>query len=86
MNQSTNATVRQGTAVFATNKLIRNTYILLSLTLLFSAATAGISMVANIPHPGLVITLVGYFGLLFLVQALRNSVWGIVSVLSLIHI
>ena len=83
MNQSTNATVRQGTAVFATNKLIRNTYILLSLTLLFSAATAGISMVANIPHPGLVITLVGYFGLLFLVQALRNSVWGIVSVFAL---
>ena len=40
-------------------------------------------MVANIPHPGLVITLVGYFGLLFLVQALRNSVWGIVSVFAL---
>ena len=72
MNQSTNTVVRRGSseAVFATNKLIRNTYMLLSMTLLFSAATAGISMVTNIPHPGLLITLVAYFGLLFLIQAL----------------
>jgi len=56
---------------------------LLSMTLLFSAATAGISMVTNIPHPGLLITLVAYFGLLFLIQALKDSVWGIVSVFAL---
>ena len=85
MNQSTNTVVRRGSseAVFATNKLIRNTYMLLSMTLLFSAATAGISMVTNIPHPGLLITLVAYFGLLFLIQRLKDSVWGIVSVFAL---
>ena len=85
MNQSTNTVVRRGSseAVFTTNKLIRNTYMLLSMTLLFSAATAGISMVTNIPHPGLLITLVAYFGLLFLIQALKDSVWGIVSVFAL---
>ena len=85
MNQSTNTVVRRGSseAVFATNKLIRNTYMLLSMTLLFSAATAGISMVTNIPHPGLLITLVAYFGLLFLIQRLKDSVWGIVSVYAL---
>ena len=86
MNQSTNTVVRRGRpteAIFATNKLIRNTYMLLSMTLLFSAATAGISMVYNFPHPGMIITLVGYFGLLFLTQALRNSAWGIVSVFAL---
>ena len=85
MNQSTNTVVRRGSseAVFATIKLIRNTYMLLSMTLLFSAATAGISMVTNIPHPGLLITLVAYFGLLFLIQALKDSVWGIVSVFAL---
>ncbi len=85
MNQSTNTVVRRGSseAVFATNKLIRNTYMLLSMTLLFSAATAGISMVTNIPHPGLLITLVAYFGLLFLIQAFKDSVWGIVSVFAL---
>jgi len=85
MNQSTNTVARRGSseAVFATNKLIRNTYMLLSMTLLFSAATAGISMVTNFPHPGLLITLVTYFGLLFLIQAFKDSAWGIVCVFAL---
>ena len=85
MNQSTNTVVRRGSseAVFTTNKLIRNTYMLLSMTLLFSAATAGISMVTNIPHPGLLITLVAYFGLLFLIHAFKNSVLGIACVFAL---
>jgi modulator of FtsH protease len=86
MNQSTNTVVRRGRpteAVFATNKLIRNTYTLLSMTLLFSAATAGISMAYNFPHPGMIITLVGYFGLLFLTAKLKNSAWGIASVFAL---
>ena len=48
------------------NKVLKNTYALLSLTLLFSGAVAGLSMAFNWPHPGLLITLVGYFGLLFL--------------------
>lgn len=80
-----NARVISGgsTSVISTNKLIRNTYSLLSMTLLFSAMTAGLSMMLNLPHPGLLITLVGYFGLLFLTTKLRNSVWGIVSVFAL---
>lgn len=65
------------------NKLIRNTYILLSLTLAFSAATAGISMVFNLPHPGIVITLVGYFGLLFLTTRFRDRALGLVFVFAL---
>ena len=65
------------------NKLIRNTYALLAMTLLFSAATAGISMVFNLPHPGLIITLVGYFGLLYLTHKLQNSVWGLAAVFAL---
>lgn len=65
------------------NKVLRNTYALLALTLLFSAFTAGVSMAFNLPHPGLLITMVGYFGLLFLTQALRNSAWGILSVFAL---
>lgn len=70
-------------SVQETNKLIRNTYILLSLTLLFSAVTAGLAMVFDIPHPGLILTLVGYFGLLFLTTALRNSAWGLLSIFAL---
>lgn len=70
-------------SVLATNKVIRNTYVLLSMTLIFAAITAGAAMALNLPHPGLIITLVGYFGLLFLTSKLRNSAWGIASVFAL---
>jgi modulator of FtsH protease len=70
-------------SVLATNKVLRNTFVLLAMTLLFSAMTAGIAMALNMPHPGLLITLGGYFGLLFITSALRNSPWGLVSVFAL---
>lgn len=73
--------VRSQQSVLVTNKLLRNTYSLLAMTLVFSALTAGLSI--NLPHPGLIITLIGYFGLLFLTTKLRNSVWGIASVFAL---
>lgn len=74
---------QQQLATLATNKVIRNTYLLLSITLLFSALTAGISMSLNLPHPGMILTLVGYFGLLFLTHKFRNSTAGLVSVFAL---
>ncbi len=84
MNTSiTNSTARSQTAVLSTNKVIRNTYTLLSMTLLFSALTAGISMMLNLPHPGLLITLVGYFGLLFATTKFRDSSLGLVFVFAL---
>ncbi len=67
----------------AMNKVLRNTYALLSMTLLFSAIMAGIAMTMNWPYPGPMIVLVGYFGLLFLTNKLRNSAWGILSVFTL---
>ena len=66
-----------------TNKVLRNTYALLSMTLLFSALTASISMALNLPHPGVLITLVGYFGLLFATAKFRNSSMGLVFVFAL---
>src|SRR3990172_1601647 len=83
MNTYERAVARPQQGVFATNKVIRNTYILLSMTLLFSAATAGISLALNLPHPGLLITLVGYFGLLFLTTKFRNSSLGLLFVFAL---
>ena len=65
------------------NKVLRNTYALLSMTLLFSAFMTALSVVFNWPYPGIMITLVGYFGLLFLTTKLRNSAWGIVSIFAL---
>jgi modulator of FtsH protease len=73
----------QRTSAVQMNQVLRNTYALLSMTLLFSAVMTGVSMAFNWPHPGMMITLVGYFGLLFLTTKLRNSAWGILSVFAL---
>lgn len=83
MNNYDQVIARGRVAAPATNKVIRNTYTLLSMTLLFSALTAGVSMAMNLPHPGLLITLVGYFGLLFLTTKFRNSALGLVFVFAL---
>jgi modulator of FtsH protease len=71
------------TTPLATNKVIRNTYILLSITLLFSALTTGVSMALKLPHPGILITLGGYFGLLFLTTKFRDSSLGLAFVFAL---
>jgi len=77
------ATAQSEAGILATNKVLKNTYLLLSMTLLFSAAMAAVAMTLNLPHPGLIITLVGYFGLLFLTTKFSNSAWGIVFVFAL---
>ncbi|KAB0286905.1 MULTISPECIES: Bax inhibitor-1/YccA family protein [Vibrio] len=61
-----------------TNKVLRNTYALLSMTLLWSAVVAGISMAMNLPRPGLIIMLVGFYGLLFLTEKNRDNSMGLV--------
>lgn len=70
-------------AALAANKVIRNTYLLLSMTLAFSALTAAASMSLNLPHPGLVITLIGYFGLLLLTTRFRDRALGLAFVFAL---
>ena len=70
-------------STLSTNKVLRNTYSLLSMTLMFSALTAGVSMALNLPHPGILLTLVGYFGLLFLTAKYRDSAVGLAFVFAL---
>lgn len=72
-----------GESVLATNSVLRNTYLLLSMTLLFSAGTAAVAMAVNAPPLHWLLVLGGYFGLLFLTHALSNSVWGIAAVFAL---
>ncbi|BAU57212.1 integral membrane protein [Halorhodospira halochloris] len=67
----------------ATNRLIRNTYILLAITLAFSAVTAGIAVLTDAPRLNIFVVLGGFFGLLFLTQYLRNSAWGLASIFAL---
>lgn len=70
-------------SVLATNKVLKNTYFMLGMTLLFSALTASFAMASNATLPtglgGILLFFGGAYGLLFLTQALRNSAWGILS-------
>lgn len=64
------------------NKVLRNTYMLLGMTLLFSAATAGVAMALQISQmTALILSLVG-FGLLFVVNKTADSAKGIVAVFA----
>jgi len=74
---------QQPTTSVEVSNLIRNTYMLLSMTLFFSAFTAGIAMLINMPPLPWWLTLIGYFGLLFLTTSLQNSIWGLASVFAL---
>ncbi len=64
------------------NKVLRSTYALLALTLLWSAVTASISVAVGAPHLGF-ITLIVFFGLLFAVHKTANSGWGLVWTFAL---
>ena len=67
----------------AVNKVVKNTFALLAMTLLFSGFTAYLAMAMNMPPMGMIITLVGYFGLLYLTEKTADSAWGLLSVFAL---
>ncbi|MCB1684635.1 MAG: Bax inhibitor-1/YccA family protein [Pseudomonadales bacterium] len=64
------------------NRVLRNTYLLLGMTLAFSAVVAGVSLTLNLPHPGIIPWLIGFFALLFIVHKTANSSWGLLSVFA----
>ena len=64
-------------------RVLRNTYALLAMTLIFSAAVASAAVTFRWPAPGLVLTLVGYFGLLFAIHRFQNSAWALPAVFAL---
>ncbi|CEN32173.1 Modulator of FtsH protease YccA [Candidatus Westeberhardia cardiocondylae] len=76
-------TSSSGQSLLNTHKVLRNTYFLLSLTLAFSALIATISVLYQLPSPGIIVMLSGFYGLLFLVHKLANSSAGIVATFAL---
>jgi modulator of FtsH protease len=81
-NGNNNVIVMQtGRPAVSVNQLLRKTYLLLSLSLFFSALAAYYGLVSG-AKPGVGITLIGMFGLLFLTQFLRNSPWGLLSMFA----
>ena len=69
----------RATGSITNHKVLRNTYLLLSMTLLFSGSMAAMSYYFQLPHPGLLLTLAGAYGLLFLVRSLQNQASGILA-------
>ncbi|HSM27159.1 MAG TPA: Bax inhibitor-1/YccA family protein [Thioalkalivibrio sp.] len=75
------AYTRAGTSVsetIRTNQVIRNTYLLLSLTLAFSAVTAFTAMAIQAPPVHWIFMLAVLIGGPFAIHAVRNSIWGLV--------
>jgi len=70
-------------SALSTNKVLRNTYALLAMTLLFSAAMAAVSVAINPPHSIALVTFVITMGLLFFVlPRVQDSGAGIAVVFA----
>ncbi len=80
MNETT--VTRRSGSILSTHSVLRNTYLLLSLTLLFSALMAGFAMTNQVGFGSSIVAFIVGFILLFVTSALRNSVWGIVTVFA----
>ncbi|WP_017903668.1 Bax inhibitor-1/YccA family protein [Pseudomonas asplenii] len=65
------------------SRVLRNTYSLLALTLAFSGVMAFIAQQMNVRYPNVFVVLIGFYGLFFLTNKLRDSVWGLVSTFAL---
>ena len=88
---STNSDVRVNSSVeLATNKVLKNTYRLLSMTLLFAGFVAFLANFFNWPHPmvffgsitgmpfaGMLMVLAIWYGLLFMIRKNQNSIAAI---------
>ena len=76
------AAARFDSATLETNKVLKNTYMLLGMTLAFSAITAGVSMALNLPAiMALVFSIIG-FVLLFVVQRMADSAKGLPAIFA----
>ena len=69
-------------SVLSTNKVLKNTYMLLGMTLLFSGVTAGISMAMGLPHGAALILMLVGFGLLFDVNKMADSSKGLIAIFA----
>ncbi|MGV8711790.1 MAG: Bax inhibitor-1/YccA family protein [Nitrosomonas sp.] len=78
MNQNYSTVMRSASSAVLTNKVLRNTYLLLSLTLLFSGLTAALSMFLNMPPMTYLISVIGGMVIaMFVLPRFANSTAGI---------
>lgn len=70
------------TSQLQVSSVLRNTYMLLALTLGFSALACYIAMALNIRYVHPIVFFAGAYGLMFLTMKLKNSIWGLASVFA----
>jgi modulator of FtsH protease len=69
-------------SVLSTNKVLKNTYMLLGMTLVFSTITAGASMAMGLGQGAALILMLVGFGLLFVVNRTADSSKGIIAIFA----
>lgn len=83
MQRNETTLIRQEQEVFlGTASVLRNTYLLLSLTLVGSAASSWYAVTTQASFGSSLVACIAAFILLFATTALRNSGWGIVTVFA----
>ncbi len=81
--QTTGPIVRTHESALATNKVLRNTYMLLAMTLLFCAATAGVSMLFDLGRGvGTMAFFASFAIIMFVLPKVENSSAGIWAVFA----
>ena len=77
-----------GTLALSQNRVLRNTYWLLALSMVptvlgaWIGVATGFTFFKDSPGIGIAVFLIGAFGFMFAIQKLRNSVWGVALLLA----
>lgn len=74
--------ILQRASTLATNKVLRNTYLLLGMTFLFSAFTAYLSFAMHVRPMNPFLMIFGIYGLMFLTNATKDSAMGLFAVFA----
>lgn len=69
-------------SILSTNRVLRNTYLLLGATFLFSALTAYFSWTTHAMPMNPILLIAGMYGLMFLTQSLKDSAWGLLAIFA----
>ena len=75
--QNTMAGIERTASVLETNKVLRNTYMLLGMTLLATAAASGLAIILNLPPLAAIVCMIASFIMIFVVNKTADSAKGI---------
>ncbi|WP_338521729.1 Bax inhibitor-1/YccA family protein [Candidatus Legionella polyplacis] len=82
MNRNVSFASRHRNVLIETNKVLRNTYLLLGMTFMFSSLIAYLAFIFNVQPLNPLLMIFGVYGLMFLTNSLRHSSLGLLSVFA----